>query len=126
MLRPSGTAAVFLHERRACSSLLRRNKHGYEQRNEGKRGELTYAHRFCKRLLRRPCTGWRQRVLRGRCGGQVDRRCWVWVRRSAAARSAQEVSLLRQVNAVNHAAASTRDNLRAHPAVQVHEAESLR
>ena len=27
MLRPSGTAAVFLHERRACSSLLRRNMH---------------------------------------------------------------------------------------------------
>jgi len=40
------------------------------------------------------------------------------VRRSAAARGAQDVSLLRLVNAVNCAAASTRDNLRANPAVQ--------
>ena len=45
---------------------------GYEQQAEGKRGELTYAHRFCRRLLRRPRAGWRQRVLRGGCGSQVE------------------------------------------------------
>ena len=33
---------------------LGRNEHGYELQTEGKRGELTYAHRFCNRLLRRP------------------------------------------------------------------------
>ena len=66
-------------------------------RHEGKRGELTYAHRFCKRLLRRPCTGWHQRVLRGRCGGQVDRRKRVWMRFSASTRRASEGRMLHLV-----------------------------
>ena len=93
-MRPWWTAAVFLHERRACSP-LGGDEHGYEQQPQGKRGELTYADRFCKRLLRRPCTGWLQRVLRGRCGSQVDRRNRVWVQHSAAARRAQQVIVLR-------------------------------
>ena len=76
---------------------LRRNEHGYEQQTEGKCGELTHAHRFCKRLLRRPCTGRHQRVLRGGCGSQVDWRhqLWLWV--SASKRRADEVGLLRLV-----------------------------
>ena len=60
------------------------NEHGYEQQTQGKRGELTYAQWFCKRLLRRPCTGWHQRVLRGGCGSQIDRRKRVRVRVSAS------------------------------------------
>ena len=64
------------------------------RRNEGKRGELTHAHRFCKRLLRRPCTGWHQRVLRARCGGQVDGRNRVWMRVSASTRRYDEEGLL--------------------------------
>jgi hypothetical protein len=86
ILRPSWTAAVFLHEWRAGNLLLRRNEHGYEQHTEGKRGELTSAHWFCKRLLRRPCTGRHQRVLRGGCGGQVHGQKRVWMRVSASPR----------------------------------------
>ena len=71
------------------------NEHGYEHQPQGKRGELRYADRFCNRLLRRPCTGWHQRVLRERCGRQVDRRNRVWVQCSAAPRRAQQVILLR-------------------------------
>jgi hypothetical protein len=88
MLRPSWTAAVFLFERRACRSLLRRNEHGYEQQTEGKRGELTSAHRFCKRLLRRPCTGWHRRLLRAGCGSQVEPRNRLWMRFSVSRRDA--------------------------------------
>lgn len=95
ILRPSWTAAVFLHERRARSSLLRRNEHGHEQQTEGKRGELAYAHWLRKRLLRRPCTGWHRRLLRARCGSQVDRwnRLWMWV--SDSTRRVDEGGLLR-------------------------------
>ena len=92
-----GTAAVFLHERRACRSLLRRHEHGYEQWTEGQRGELTYAGRCCKRLLRRPCTGWHDRVLRGRCGGQVDGRNGLWLRVGASTRRADEGGVLHLV-----------------------------
>ena len=68
--------------------------HGYEQRNEGKRGELTYAHRFCKRLLRRPCTGWHRRLLRARCGSQVERRKRLWMRFSTSTRRPSEGRML--------------------------------
>jgi hypothetical protein len=70
---------------------LRRDEHGYEQQTEGKRGDLTYAHRFCKRLLRRPCTGWHRCVLRARCGSQVERRDGVWMRVSAPTRRVEGV-----------------------------------
>ena len=93
-MRPWWAAAVFLHERRACTSLLRRNEHGYEQQAEGKRGELTYPHWFCKRLLRRPSAGWYRRVLREGCHSQVDRRngLWVWV--SASTRRSEDWGVL--------------------------------
>ena len=95
IMRPWWAAAVFLHERRACTSLLRRNEHGYEQQAEGKRGELTYPHWFCKRLLRRPSAGWYRRVLREGCHSQVDRRngLWVWV--SASTRRSEDWGVLR-------------------------------
>ena len=73
------------------------NKHGYEQQTEGKRGELTYPDRFCKRLLRRPCTGWHQRVLRGGCGSQVDWRNGVWMRFSGSTRHPGEEGVLHLV-----------------------------
>ena len=90
---------------------LRRNDHGYEQQSEGKRGELTYAHRFCERLLRRPCTGWHRRLLRARCDSQVDRRnrLWMWV--SDSTRRASEGRLLRLVvQAANVALTRTKEH----------------
>ena len=99
ILRPSWNAAVFLPERRTNSSLMRRNEHEHDQKAEGGRGELTYGPRFCRQLLRRPCTGWHQRVLCRRCDGQVDRRDGVWVRVSPSTKCADEGGVLHLVRA---------------------------
>jgi hypothetical protein len=69
--------------------------HGYEQQT-GKRGELTYPYRFCK-LLRWPCTGRDERVLRRGCGSQVDWRNGVWMRVSASTRHIDEGGVLHLV-----------------------------
>jgi hypothetical protein len=59
--------------------------------------DLTYAHQFCQRLLRRPCTGWHRRLLRARCGSQVERRKRLWMRFSVSTRRASESGMLHLV-----------------------------
>ena len=50
-----------------------------------------------KRLLRRPCTGWHRRLLRARCGSQVERRKRLWMRFSTSTRRASEGRMLHLV-----------------------------